>query len=293
MKSQKKGSPQQWSGADGAWVKNSHLFSYEINNKIQEKKMVIHDLIKRYYNLNKPLTFPVIFRQLKKRGDANSFFKYMEDYISDPPENLHENTLKKYQTCLKHLRQLRDELYFNEIDQLLVQDFYKYLQVKLKLGGPTIKKYFDAFKKVIKAARRENYIDASQIEFLFEDIKISSKRTTKRVYLEIDEIKKWKACVFPKEKKYLERDRDIFLFQIYTGYYYKDLQIFTKDQLVNDEEFGFFILGERDKNGNDTIIPLFKFPHAIAIIKTYAADNSSPLIFIISGSFLFLMTQHF
>jgi hypothetical protein len=87
--------------------------------------MVIHDLIKRYYNLNKPLTFPIIFRQLKKRGDANSFFKYMEDYISDPPENLHENTLKKYQTCLKHLRQLRDELYFNEIDQLLVQDFYK------------------------------------------------------------------------------------------------------------------------------------------------------------------------
>lgn len=79
----------------------------------------------------------------------------------------------------------------------------------------------------------------------------------------------------------------------YFKYYYKDLQIFTKDQLVNDEEFGFFILGERDKNGNDTIIPLFKFPHAIAIIKTYAADNSSPLIFIISGSFLFLMTQHF
>ena len=65
----------------------------------------------------------------------------------------------------------------------------------------------------------------------------------------------------------------------YFKYYYKDLQIFTKDQLVNDEEFGFFILGERDKNGNDTIIPLFKFPHAIAIIKTYAADNSSPLIF--------------
>jgi site-specific recombinase XerD len=275
----KKVTPQQWSGADDAWVKNSHPFSYEINNKIQEKKMVIHDLIKRYYNLNKPLTFPVIFRQLKKRGDANSFFKYMEDYISDPPENLQENTLKKYQTCLKHLRQIREELYFNEIDQLLVQDFYKYLQVKLKLGGPTIKKYFDALKKVIKSARRENYIDASQIQFLFEDIKISSKRTTKRVYLEIDEIKKWKDYVFSKEKRYLERDRDIFLFQIYTGYYYKDLQIFTKDQLINDEEFGFFILGERDKNGNDTIIPLFKFPHAMAILKKYASDNSNPLIF--------------
>jgi site-specific recombinase XerD len=56
------------------------------------------------------------------------------------------------------------------------------------------------------------------------------------------------------------------------------LQIFKKDQLV-DEEFGFFIIGERDKNGNETIIPLFKFPYAIIVIKKYGSDNSSPLIF--------------
>ena len=47
-------------------------------------------------------------------------------------------------------------------------------------------------KKVIKFARRENFMDAAQLEFLFEDIKISSKRITKRIYLEPDEIKKWK-----------------------------------------------------------------------------------------------------
>ena len=58
---------------------------------------------------------------------------------------------------------------------MFVQDLYKFMQVKLKLGGPTIKKYFDAFKKVVKAARRENYIDASQMEFLYEDVKINAK----------------------------------------------------------------------------------------------------------------------
>ena len=275
----KKVSRDEWAGKDDAWVKPNHPFAFEINNKITEKKMLVHDLIKKYYYLNKPLTFPLIFRQLKRRGDANSFLEYMQHYILDPPEKLQENTLKKYETCLKHLSKFRSSIYFNEIDQTLIQDFYKYLQVNLKLGGPTIKKYFDALKKVLKVARRENYIDTAQMEFLFADIKINTRRMTKRIYLETDEIKKWKAFIFPEEKKYLERDRDIFLFQIYTGYYYKDLQIFKKDQLVDDEEFGFFIIGERDKNGNETIIPLFKFPYAITVIKKYGSDNSSPLIF--------------
>ncbi len=272
-------SPQQWLGNEDNWVKNTHPFAFEINNKITEKKMIIHELIKRYYNLNKPLTFPIIFRQLKRNGDTNSFLDYMKLYIADPPEKLQENTIKKYQTCFLHLTKFRPAIYFNDIDKSFVQEFYKFLQVNLKLGGPTIKKYFDAFKKVIKAARRDDYIADSQLEFLFEDIKISAKRMTKRIYLETDEIKRWKALVFSEEKKFLERDRDIFLFQIYTGYYYKDLQILKKNQLVDDEEFGFFIIGERDKNGNETIIPLFKFPYAMGIIKKYGSDNASTFIF--------------
>jgi hypothetical protein len=36
-------------------------------------------------------------------------------------------------------------------DQMLMQDFFKYLQVTHKFGDPTIKKYFDDVKKVIKA----------------------------------------------------------------------------------------------------------------------------------------------
>lgn len=272
-------SPLQWSGKGDSWVKPNHSFAFEINNKISEKKGLVHDLIKRHYNQNKTLAFPIIFRQLKNKGDANSFLDYLKAYIVNPPEKLHENTLKKYNTCLQHLTAFKSAIYFNDIDQQLVQDFYKYLQVDLKLGGPTIKKYFDAFKKVIKAARRANLIDASQLEFLFDDVKISSKRTTRRIYLEPDEIKKWKNVEIPKEKKYLERDRDLFLFQIYTGYYYKDLQIFKKEQLVDDNEYGYFIIGERDKNSNETIVPLFKFPYASTIINKYKSPSLEQNIF--------------
>ncbi len=262
----------QWQGKDDGWVKN-HPFSFEINNKIKEKKDIVLDLIKRSYTFNKPLSFDTIFRQLKKKGNSNSFYDYMKDFIKSPPEKLEENTIKKYNTCLSHLQHFKKELYFSDIDNILLRDFNKFMQTTLSLQGSSCKKYMEAFKRVIKCARKDNYLDPSQMEFLFDDVKIKVNQA-KRTFLEIEDIKKWKAVLFPKGKEYLERDRDMFLFQIYTGYYYKDLPIFTKDQLFDDEEFGQFIIGARDKNGNQTIIPIFKFPHAQAILRKY---HSSPL----------------
>lgn len=49
--------------------------------------------------------------------------------------------------------------------------------------------------------------------------------------------------------------------------------------MVSDEEYGYIILGARDKNGNQTIIPLFKFPNAGAIIKKYAASAEDKRVF--------------
>ncbi|MFN8288944.1 MAG: site-specific integrase [Chitinophagaceae bacterium] len=267
----------QWTGKEDGWVKN-HPFSFEINNKIIEKKNVVNELIKRSYNLNKPLSFDSVFKYLKKKGASHSFYEYMEEFIKNPPEKLEPNTIKKYQTCLAHLRGFKRELYFPDIDAALVKGFYHYMQKTLKLQGGSCKKYMEGFKRVVKAARKENYIDPSQMEFLFDDVKIKVE-TPKRTYLEISEIKQWKSLVFPADKKFLERDRDLFLFQIYTGYYYKDLLAFKKEQLVTDDEFGYFIVGARDKNGNQTLVPLFKFPYASAIVRKYQSQSSEKLIF--------------
>ena len=96
---------------------------------------------------------------------------------------------------------------------------------------------------------------------MFEDLHIDIKKS-KRIFLTIEEIKKWKNVSFNLTEEHLKRGRDIFLFQIYTGLYYKDLFNLKKEQLTKDHEYGYFILGERDKNDEQTIIPLFKFPDA-------------------------------
>lgn len=267
-----------WTGMEDGWVKQTHPFGFEINNKIIEKKRIIQDLIKRCYSFNKAVTFEMIFQHLQRKGDINSFYDFMEGYIRRPPEVLEENTLKKYRTALTHLRAFRKQLTFPEIDNLMIRDFHKFMQTKLNLEGAACKKYLESIKRVIRQARKENYLDPNQMEFLFDDVKIKVPKA-KRTFLEPQELKAWKNLPFTEEQKHLERDRDMFLFQVYTGYYYKDLAIFTKDQLIVDEQYGYVINGVRDKNGNQTIIPLFKFPNAANIIGKYASGTKDKTVF--------------
>lgn len=39
---------EEWSGKEDSWVKSSHLFAFEINQKIIEKKNIINTLIKKW-----------------------------------------------------------------------------------------------------------------------------------------------------------------------------------------------------------------------------------------------------
>lgn len=268
----------QWSGIDSVWVKPSHPFAFEINTAISEKRGLINDYIKRNYNFGKPITLDGIMAHLTNKGQSNSFFDFMVTYIKRPPEKLELNTIKKYSTTLTHLRKFKKQIFFADIDNTLLRDFTRFMQTELELGGGATKKYLETFKKVIRHARRENLIAPSQMEFLFDGLNVRVQKA-KRVFLDIQEVRRWKDVEFPQDKQYLERDRDLFLFQIYTGYYYKDLLIFTKDHLQMDEEYGHIILGARDKNGNQTIVPLFKFPYAQTILEKYRSRPTDKLVF--------------
>jgi hypothetical protein len=50
-------SKQDWQGDYNHWVKETHIFYFEINCKIAEVVAKFNELIKRHYNQNKPVTF--------------------------------------------------------------------------------------------------------------------------------------------------------------------------------------------------------------------------------------------
>jgi integrase len=270
----------QWTGKPDNWIKNTHPFAFEINNKIIEKKSIVIELIKRCYNLNKPVTFYAIDRELSRKGDRTVFNDYVRNYIDNPPENvkLDEITWEKYEAFLGHLNNFQPKILMSEIDGTFVARFKNYLSNlkgrKGKMDPATVKSYFDKFKVVIThAAKKDHLLDIRDVETYFEEVKISVPKKKEGQHLEIEELQNLRKLRFDKKDFSLERDRDLFLFQVYTGLYYNDLQILRKDQLFKDVEHGYYIIGERDKNGNPTIIPLFKFPYASMIIAKYQDYN--------------------
>ncbi|HSZ87196.1 MAG TPA: site-specific integrase, partial [Puia sp.] len=262
-------------------IKDHHPFAFEINTKIAEMKNKIVELTKRFYMQNKTINFYILDREILRKGDRNIFNDYFKNYIEHPPAtvNLDDITWEKYRACLLHLNNFHAKISFAEIDEILIARFRNYLSnlkgQKGKMVPATIKSYFDKLKVVLNhAAKKDRFFDIQEIENYFEEVKIIVPIKKEGQHLEIEEIQKLRALKFEKKDHSLERDRDIFLFQVYTGFYYNDLQILKKDQLHNDIEFGNYIISERDKNGNPTIIPLFKFPYAAEIIKRYR-DNES------------------
>jgi len=265
-------SREQWLGEDDNWVRDDHPFYFEINNKIRERKQLVQNLIKRYYMAGKTISFSDIFMELKSAGHSKNLNLFFAEYIRRPTDKLEPDTFKKYKACLEHLNGFKKEIYFNELTAEMVEDFYAYCRDVKGLQGSTIESYFKALRKVLRLARKAHLISRETIPELFEDLHISVKKA-KRSFLTIEEIKVWKNFRFAGEKKHLERDRDIFLLQIYTGYYYKDIINLKKEHLVKDHQHGYMILGNRTKNDEQTMIPLFKFPEAANLIEKYASKR--------------------
>ena len=270
----------QWLGKENHWVKNNHPFYFEINSKIAETVYRLYELVKRFYAQNKPLTFYSIEKELMLRGERNIFNDYFHNYINHPPETVRLDyvTWEKYKACLLHLDNFQKKISFSQIDETLIARFKNYLSNLKgrngKMNPATIKSYFDKLKVVLNyAAKKDHFLDAKEIENYFEEIKITVPVRKEGQHLEIEELQKLRALIFDKKDFSLERDRDIFLFQVYTGFYYNDLLILKKSQLFNDIEHGHYIIAERDKNEHATIIPLFKFPYAAEIMKRYRDNN--------------------
>jgi dimeric dUTPase (all-alpha-NTP-PPase superfamily) len=267
-------SKDQWIGQDDNWVKETHPYFFEINTKIRERKQLIQNLIKRYYLAGKRLNFKIIFSELHGSDQFQSLNSFFTGYIKKPTDKLEPDTFKKYKACLEYLNDFNKGINFRDLSPDLVEDFYCYCRDKKNLKGSTIDSYFNAFKKVIRLARKAHLISKETEGELFEDLHIDIKKA-KRYYLTIEEIKVWKQYKFSNDEIHLERDRDIFLLQVYTGCYYKDMINLKKEDLVKDHEHGYLILGERTKNDEQTMIPLFKFPDADAMIEKYDSKSIS------------------
>ena len=141
-----------------------------------------------------------------------------------------EMTRKKYETIRFNLKSFRDwkrnhglpffDVTFDYLDEEGLQSFVDYLRDVKKYVNTTIRKDVVMLKVVIRFGYRKRYHNNN----MFEAFKPALKSAPKKViFFNRKELEKLTKYEIPKDKLYLIRVRDVFLFQCYTGLRYSDL----------------------------------------------------------------------
>jgi site-specific recombinase XerD len=177
-------------------------------------------------------------------------------------------TLQRYDAALKHIRNYctvqynNEKLPLNEVSNKFITGFDFYLKTVAKCQHNSSMKHIKALKKVIRIAIASDYIRKDP----FVNYRITQKNV-EREYLTQTEI----DAIINKEITIQRLDviRDLFIFECYTGFAYKDLAALRKENIEIGIDGHRWIVIRRGKTGVTCRIPLF--PISENIIKKYAS----------------------
>lgn len=195
----------------------------------------------------------------------------MEGQVST--KEIEEGTWGKYETAKQYLSEFmkyqykRSDLALSELTHKFVLDFEYYLKTEKHNVHNTAMAYVMKLKKVITHAISNEWMDKHP----FITFKCRIKETS-REFLTKEEL--IKIMTVELSENVLERARDIFVFQCYTGYAYAEAVRITKDHLQNGIDGNLWCSIQRNKTRNKTTkksnVPLLPIP--MQIIEKYEND---------------------
>jgi site-specific recombinase XerD len=177
-------------------------------------------------------------------------------------------TLQRYDAALKHIRNYctvqynNEKLPLNEVSNKFITGFDFYLKTVAKCQHNSSMKHIKALKKVIRIAIASDYIRKDP----FVNYRITQKNVEREclTQTEIDSIINKEITI-----QRLDVIRDLFIFECYTGFAYKDLAALRKENIEIGIDGHRWIVIRRGKTGVTCRIPLF--PISENIIKKYAS----------------------
>jgi site-specific recombinase XerD len=184
-----------------------------------------------------------------------------------------ESTLGKYEITKRRLAEFmkyqynRSDMSLVELNHKFAVDFEFYLRTETHIIHNSAMKYIKNLKKVVCLAIANEWLDKHP----FINYKCNIKEV-ERDYLTQEELDRLTNTVLQDEL--LEKTRDIFLFQCYTGYGYAEVTRLAKEHLQLGIDGTLWTSIQRKKTENKTIkkssVPLL--PMALQIVEKYKDD---------------------
>ena len=243
---------------------NASLLGYytevqEIFKKFEvEEIMPTPEQIKEAFNaLHKPIEEDI----KPRKSTPNAFYKVFDDFVRDcgRQNDWTDSTYEKFAAVKNHLMNFRDGLTFDFFDEKGLNDYVTYLRDVKEMRNSTIGKQLSFLKWFLRWAFKKSVHQNNA----YDSYKPKLKSTQKKIiFLTWEELNKLREFEIPAAKQALDRVRDVFLFQCFTGLRYSDVFDLRRSDIKGDH-----IEVTTVKTSDSLIIELNK--HSKAILDKY------------------------
>ena len=216
---------------------NASLLEYYTEIQSIFKRFEVEDVmptpeqIKEVFNaLRKPVSEEP---KPKKEALPCDFFQVFDDFVEDcgRQNNWTDSTFEKFAAVKNHLTNFREGLTFEFFDERGLNDYVGYLRDVKEMRNTTIGKQLSFLKWFLRWAFKKGVHQNNA----YDSYKPKLKSTQKKIiFLTWDELNRLREFKIPSNKQALERVRDVFLFQCFTGLRYSDVFNLRRSDIKDD-----------------------------------------------------------
>ncbi len=205
----------------------------------------------------------------------SNFYEAFDDFVRvcGRQNDWTHSTFEKFAAVKNHLKNFRSELSFDFFDEEGLTEYVQYLREVKEMRNSTIGKQLSFLKWFL----RRSFKQGMHSNNAYDTFKPKLKDTQKKIiFLTWEELNKLREFKIPPTKQALERVRDVFLFQCFTGLRYSDVFNLRRSDIKGDH-----IEVTTVKTSDSLIIELND--HSRAILEKYKEvefenDKALPVI---------------
>ena len=248
--------------------------SQEINREMGIIKDKIYSIQQMFQRMEKPYTaLDLRDAYLGKDKTQKMLLEIFQEHNNRVERLIGQDfaagTAERYRTCKKHVESYikqkykRNDIPVQEVDHKFITGLEYYLKTTRKCAHNSAIKYITNFKKIIRIAQANDWIDKDP--FLNWKAKL---KIVEREFLTEDEIQKIINLDLKMER--LDQVRDIFIFCCFTGLAYADVKKLKRSDISVGADGEEWVKTNRSKTDTRSNIPIL--PIAKTIIEKYK-DN--------------------
>ena len=163
----------------------------------------------------------------------SNFYEAFDDFVRvcGRQNDWAHSTFEKFGAVKNHLKNFRSELSFDFFDEEGLTEYVQYLREVREMRNSTIGKQLSFLKWFL----RWSFKQGMHSNNAYDTFKPKLKDTQKKIiFLTWEELNKLREFKIPPTKQALERVRDVFLFQCFTGLRYSDVFNLRRSDIKGD-----------------------------------------------------------